>query len=76
MEPPSAYAEGVLTANGDWAAWRTLLLLSWSWLSACDLLSNNNINLSSFSRYSAGMAVRGSVGLALTGGGIGCAIRS
>ena len=27
---PSAYAEGVLTANGVWAAWRTLLLLlSW-----------------------------------------------
>ncbi|KAI0263333.1 hypothetical protein BGY98DRAFT_1046712, partial [Russula aff. rugulosa BPL654] len=27
---PSAYAEGVLTANGIWAAWRTFLLqLSW-----------------------------------------------
>ena len=25
----SAYAENVLTANGVWAAWSTLLLLSW-----------------------------------------------
>ncbi|KAI0267223.1 hypothetical protein BGY98DRAFT_1025623, partial [Russula aff. rugulosa BPL654] len=55
MEPPSAYAEGVLTANGVWAAWRTLLLLSW-----CMAL---RLLVISFSRYSAGMAVRGSVGL-------------
>jgi hypothetical protein len=75
MGAPSAYAEGVLTANGVWVAWRTLLLLSWCMalrlLVICFFY--NNINLSSFSRYSAGMAVRGSVGLARWEEEVGCA---
>jgi hypothetical protein len=61
----SAYAKGIL------AAWRTLvLLLSWCVAFLCLLVISiflNNINLGSVSGYSAGMAVRGSVGLAHAG---------
>ena len=67
----SAYARGVLIANAAWAARRTLIiLLSWcvAFSVSCNKhILNNIINLGSVSGYSAGMAVRGSVGLARNG---------
>ncbi|KAI0272097.1 hypothetical protein BGY98DRAFT_1179220 [Russula aff. rugulosa BPL654] len=47
----SAYAKGVSIANAAWAAWRT----------------SSSCSAGSVSGYSAGMAVRGSVGLAHAG---------
>ena len=68
----SVYAKGVLIANAAWAAWRTLVLLL-SWCVAFSLflvikhILNNIINLGLVSGYSAGIAVRDSVGLARHG---------
>jgi hypothetical protein len=64
----TGYAKGVLIANAAWAAWRVLVLLL-SWCVALSFVAKKFdakfiLVAGSVSGFSAGMAVRGSAGLA------------